>query len=53
MSLKNVGKYINDRLSLIVGIGIIVSIHWGWYKLQQVPSFVNESERKELPIILV
>lgn len=56
MSKKNVllklGTYVNERLPLFVGIGLIIGIHVVWNRIQQVPYFVPEKDRKELPLII-
>jgi len=38
---------------MIVMIPAMVSIHWGWSKLQNVEVFVPKEDRRELPIIEV
>ncbi|KAK4884486.1 hypothetical protein RN001_000757 [Aquatica leii] len=48
---KKIGSFISERLSLFVGIGIIVAGHWSWLKLQNVPYLVSDAERKELPLL--
>lgn len=57
MSKKNallkLGTYVNERLPLFVGIGLIIGIHVVWNRIQQVPYFVPEKDRKELPLIIV
>lgn len=53
MSSKKIGKFVNDNFVLLVGIPLIVGVHWGWWKLQQNPDLVELKDRKELPLFTV
>ncbi|XP_018570932.1 uncharacterized protein LOC108910714 isoform X2 [Anoplophora glabripennis] len=53
MSKRKLGKLINDNIVLIVGIPLIIGIHYGWAKLQDIPYLVDPAHKKQLPIITV
>ena len=46
-------RFTKRNLVMIVMIPAMVSIHWGWSKLQNVEVFVPKEDRRELPIIEV
>ncbi|KYB26608.1 hypothetical protein TcasGA2_TC033568 [Tribolium castaneum] len=45
-------RFCNENVVLIAGVGIIISIHWTWNRLQNIPTLVDPSEKKEMPVIL-
>ncbi|XP_018570931.1 uncharacterized protein LOC108910714 isoform X1 [Anoplophora glabripennis] len=53
MSKRKLGKLINDNIVLIVGIPLIIGIHYGWAKLQDIPYLVDPAHKKQLPIITI
>ncbi|KAJ8963466.1 hypothetical protein NQ318_018949 [Aromia moschata] len=44
-------KWITDNIVLLVGIPLIIGVHYGWSKLQDIPYLVEPSEKKEFPLI--
>ncbi|KAJ8936551.1 hypothetical protein NQ314_012291 [Rhamnusium bicolor] len=51
MSRGKLGKWLHDNMVLLIGIPLIVGVHYGWWKLQQIPALVDQSQNKEIPII--
>lgn len=51
MSKINVSKWAKDNIVAIVVIPLIIGVHWGWRKLQDVPYLVEPPEKRdEMPI---
>ncbi|KAJ3649546.1 hypothetical protein Zmor_021283 [Zophobas morio] len=50
--MKKFIKFCNDNVVMISGLSIIVGVHWGWSKLQDVPALVRPEEKKDLPLIV-
>lgn len=48
---QRLSRFTKRNLVMIVMIPAMVSIHWGWSKLQNVEVFVPKEDRRELPII--
>lgn len=48
--LSKLRNYLSDKIPLMAGIGLFIAIHWTWNRIQHVPQFVDQSERKEIPI---
>lgn len=54
MSLSGkVTKFCQRNAVMLTVVPLIVGVHWGWYKLQQMPYLVKPEDKKELPIVLV
>ncbi|KAJ8924091.1 hypothetical protein NQ315_006872 [Exocentrus adspersus] len=52
MAKGKLAMWINNNLVLLVCVPLIVGVHYGWSKLQEVPYLVDQSQRnKEMPII--
>lgn len=50
MSSTGFRKFLKQYTPLIVGVQLIVGIHWGWLRLQQNEDVVNPGDKKALPI---
>lgn len=53
MSKGKLGKWVNDNIVMLVGVPLIIGIHYGWAKIQDVPYLVDPSEKRGQPIIEV
>lgn len=53
MSKAKLAKWLNDNIVMITGIPLIIGIHYGWTKLQDIPYLVDQSQKKEMPIVAV
>ncbi|ENN77680.1 hypothetical protein D910_06005 [Dendroctonus ponderosae] len=53
MSGQKIGRFLNNYFVLLVGVPLIVGIHWGWWKIQQNPELVDAQDRKKLPLFTV
>ncbi|VEN38849.1 unnamed protein product [Callosobruchus maculatus] len=51
MSGAKIGKWINDNIVFLVGIPLIIGVHYGWLKLQENPRLVPPDQRKGLPLV--
>lgn len=50
MSSTGFRKFLKDYTPLIVGVQLIIGIHWGWLRLQQNEDIVNPEDKRALPI---
>ncbi|KAI9560980.1 hypothetical protein GHT06_011936 [Daphnia sinensis] len=48
---QKLSRFTKRNIVMIVMVPTLVSIHWGWTKLQEVERFVPKNEKMELPII--
>ena len=46
-------KFVKRNIVMIVMVPVLVSMHWGWMKLQDVEKFVAPHEKRELPLLSV
>ncbi|CAH1991350.1 unnamed protein product [Acanthoscelides obtectus] len=45
------GKWVNDNIVFLVGIPLIIGVHYGWSKLQQNPNLVPPDRQKKEPVL--
>lgn len=45
--------FVKNNIVTLVMVPAIITIHWGWSKLQNVDRFVSKEDRRELPVIQV
>lgn len=46
-------EFVRRNIVMIVMVPVLVSLHYGWQKLQDVEVFVPKEQRRDLPIIEV
>lgn len=50
---QRLSKFTKRNVVVLVVVPMLVTLHWGWAKLQNVEQFVPKEEKRELPIISV
>ena len=50
---QRLSKFAKRNIVLLVSVPMLISIHWGWMKLQNIEQFVPKHEKRELPILAV
>ncbi|KZS03312.1 Uncharacterized protein APZ42_033989 [Daphnia magna] len=48
---QKLSRFTKKNIVMIVMVPTMVSIHWGWTKLQEIERFVPKNEKMELPIL--
>lgn len=51
--MPSIWKFIKENRFLIIMIPTIVGVHFGWVMIQNNELFVDKSEKKDLPIVIV
>lgn len=51
--IEKVTKFCKHNVVVLTLVPLIVGIHWGWYRLQELPYLVKPEDKKELPIVIV
>ncbi|KAK3864014.1 hypothetical protein Pcinc_030275 [Petrolisthes cinctipes] len=51
MGVGRVREFIRRNMVMVVMVPVLVGLHYGWHKLQEVEMFVPKEDRRDLPIV--